>query len=505
MSFLKDKVVIVTGKSKQIYCRSFASSWSFSCHSRSVDRKTQREFVFLLYYSFYFQSLSIELKRLDYNPIRWLLVHGDISVEVDCRKLVETAIDRFQRLDVVINNAAVILKDGMYQQSLVVLDQLVASNLGSIATMNEIAVPYLSKTRGSIVNVNSLSTFLEFLRHPHAQMTKIALEQFSRHCVEIYKSEHVRVHNFDPHPYFESIFYLADYCTTYKQYLHQWSRGNVKLESEGELEKLAAQLVLLQTVNNITHGRNGNVYRIKFDRPERFNALTLEMYEEMTKTLQIANSDPNTHLTVITGNGRFYSSGNDLSNVRVVLDDRPKLAHLTEKTINAVGNTIQTFIDHEKPLIALVNGPAIGFAVTTLALCDLAVASDTATFQTPFTALGYSPEACSSYTFPRIMGHSMASEILVFGKTLSAIEAKNVNLINKILSSDTFDVESEKLIADWSKLPRESLIVNKKLIRQWSKEKLHKVNAIELELEKKRWISDESVNALRTFFNKKKN
>ncbi|KAI6194635.1 Enoyl-CoA delta isomerase 2, mitochondrial [Aphelenchoides besseyi] len=394
-----------------------------------------------------------------------------------------------------INNAAVILREGMYQQSLVILDQLMAANLGSIATLNEIAVPYLSKTRGTIVN---------FLQHPHAQMTKIALEQFSRHCAEIYKSEHVRVHNFDPRPYFDSIFYLANYCTTYKQYLHQWCRGNVWLESEARWLKCLStfnSVLFRQTINNITHGRNGNVYQIKFDRPERFNALTLEMYEEMAKILQIANSDPNTHLTVITGSGRFYSSGNDLSNVKAVLDNRSKLAHLTEMTINAVGNTIRMFIDHEKPLVALVNGPAIGFAVTTLALCDFAVASDTATFQTPFTALGYSPEACSSYTFPRIMGHTM---ILVFGKTLSAVEAKNVNLINKILPSDTFDVEFEKFITDWSKLPRESLIVNKKLLRQWSKKKLHEVNVIELELEKKRWISDESVNALKTFFNKNK-
>lgn len=92
---------------------------------------------------------------------------------------------------------------------------------------------------------------------------------------------------------------------------------------------------------------------------------------------------------------------------------------------------VDALIDIEKPLIAVVNGHAIGILVTTLGLCDLVIASNDATFQTPFSSTAQSPEGCSSYTFPKLMGTSVASLMLLFNHKLTAQEALAHGLIGK--------------------------------------------------------------------------
>lgn len=93
---------------------------------------------------------------------------------------------------------------------------------------------------------------------------------------------------------------------------------------------------------------------------------------------------------------------------------------------------VNAFIDFPHPLIAAVNGPAYGIAVTTLALCDEVHAVRAATFNTPFTALGQSPEGCSSYMFPRIMGEQAAVRVLADGWEFSAVEGKGLGFIKEV-------------------------------------------------------------------------
>ena len=89
---------------------------------------------------------------------------------------------------------------------------------------------------------------------------------------------------------------------------------------------------------------------------------------------------------------------------------------------------MNAFIEHPKPLVAVVNGPAVGVSVTVLGLFDAVYASDAAWFQTPFTHLGQSAEGCSSYTFPRIMGPGRATEMLLFNKKVRLLQNRCVVL-----------------------------------------------------------------------------
>ena len=133
------------------------------------------------------------------------------------------------------------------------------------------------------------------------------------------------------------------------------------------------------------------------NRPKCLNAINLDMMHLLPNVFKDSVDDPNTKVTVITGEGSYYSSGNDLNNFSTI-------GFTVEEAGSLLSRFVQAFLDFPKPLVAAVNGPAIGIACTTLALCDAVYCTEEATFDTPFMKIGQSPEGCSSYLFPKIMG-----------------------------------------------------------------------------------------------------
>ena len=240
---------------------------------------------------------------------------------------------------------------------------------------------------------------------------------------------------------------------------------------------------------------------IRLNRPRKYNAITWEMYGEIGELLERARRE-DVKFAVLRGTGEYYSSGNDLGNFANIPPEGPqKMAKDGEKVLKKF---VASFIDFDKPLIAVVNGPAVGIPVTTLGLCDVVFAKDSATFHTPFTSLGQSPEACSSYTFPLMMGPAKANEILLFGKKLTAVEAYDRSLVTRVISSHNFDAQIASILRDYSELPPISLRTSKQLIREIHKHKLHEINERECATLSERWVSDECITAIMNFFQRKK-
>ncbi|XP_070575750.1 enoyl-CoA delta isomerase 2-like [Ptychodera flava] len=237
---------------------------------------------------------------------------------------------------------------------------------------------------------------------------------------------------------------------------------------------------------------------ILLNRPQRKNAITMEMFAEIGSALIAAGKDPNVVIAVITGAGEYYSSGNDLANF--MHGNIQELAASGQKTVQ---DMISAFIDFPKPLIAAVNGPAIGIAVTTLALCDVVYSSDKATFHTPFTSLGQSPEGCSSILFPRIMGQAKANEVLLFGRKMTAKEALERGFVAEVFPDSQFQTEVQKRIKEYAGLPKNSLRLSKELIRGLDRELLHQVNNKEFEVLAETSTSEECLQAIMNFFAKK--
>ncbi|KAG8571626.1 hypothetical protein GDO81_011724 [Engystomops pustulosus] len=244
-----------------------------------------------------------------------------------------------------------------------------------------------------------------------------------------------------------------------------------------------------------------NITKIFLNRPEKKNAITLQMYKEIGLALDEAAKDDNTVITVLTGHGDYFCSGNDLNNfTNIPPEGKEKMASDSAVILEAF---VSKFIDFPKPLIAVINGPAVGISVTILGLFDIVYATDRATFHTPFSQLGQSPEGCSSYTFPRVMGLSKAVEVLLFNKLLTAHEACKLGLVTEVFPDATFQKEVWGRLRSYGELPKNSLVFSKQLIRDTEKEKLHAVNVQECERLKERWLSDDCMNAIISFFQKK--
>ncbi|XP_064640687.1 enoyl-CoA delta isomerase 2-like [Lineus longissimus] len=249
--------------------------------------------------------------------------------------------------------------------------------------------------------------------------------------------------------------------------------------------------------------KDGPVMNITLNRPKKKNAINYKMYDEWSGALEEASQDESVHLVVITGAGDYFCSGNDLANFANV--GPSEIASMAQKGGEILRRFVTAFIDFPKPLVGLINGPAIGVSVTTLGLYDFIYASDKATFHTPFTVLGQSAEGCSSIVFPKIMGHLKAADMLLFNKKLTAQEALDRNLVSAVFPDAVFKEQTAEIIKQMAELPKDSFKLGKVLMRDVDRDALHKANDRECMLLVERWQSSECVEAIMKFFMNKQN
>ncbi|TMW63937.1 hypothetical protein Poli38472_014642 [Pythium oligandrum] len=244
---------------------------------------------------------------------------------------------------------------------------------------------------------------------------------------------------------------------------------------------------------------------LQFNRPARHNAINREMYNAIIDALETSASQSHIKAVLLASKGATFSSGNDLSMFTPATQGQ-SFEEMAEEGAKLLERFVNAFLTYPKPIVAAVQGPAVGIAVTTLALCDLVYVSDTATFHTPFTALGQSPEACSSILFPRIMGNARANAMLLLGEKMSAQDAVQSGFCTAAFGVADFDKQvQEKVALLLSRYPN-SMKQSKALIRSPAVlAELQEVNRRECETLKKLWLSAECMDAVLKFQARKKN
>lgn len=198
------------------------------------------------------------------------------------------------------------------------------------------------------------------------------------------------------------------------------------------------------------------VLEVSIFRPDKKNALNLAMYQAMKDAIDLAEASTDVRVVVITGSRGCFTSGNDL-------------AVFAEPTaLTSYDNPIYGFMKAlslcKKPVVAAVDGVAIGIGTTLLLHCDMVIASPSAEFKLPFASLGLVPEYASSLLLPRLVGHAKASEWLMLGCSISAEEGLEAGFINHI---DDMPLERAHVLAQaLAKMPPQALRQTKALLRE---------------------------------------
>ena len=237
---------------------------------------------------------------------------------------------------------------------------------------------------------------------------------------------------------------------------------------------------------------DGGVLHLALDRPAKKNAITRAMYAALADALGRAAGDPGVRAVVLSGRGGVFTAGNDLGDF---LLDPPT------GTDSPVFRFLRAASTFPKPLLAAVDGPAVGIGTTVLLHCDLAYAAPDARFKLPFVDLGLVPEAASSLLLPRAVGPMRAAGWLLFGEAFSAADALAAGLVNEVVADPTARaLERARTLAA---KPPEAVRLTKALLRRADATAVRETMAVEGEHFTERLVSPEAQEAFTAFFEKR--
>jgi enoyl-CoA hydratase/carnithine racemase len=244
---------------------------------------------------------------------------------------------------------------------------------------------------------------------------------------------------------------------------------------------------------HIDINRQNGVLSIRMNRPDKKNALTAEMYAAMAEAIASADGDASIGATLILGVPGIFSAGNDLKDF-AAFAARGNLGQEVLSFLRAL--TIA-----EKPLVAAVDGIAVGVGTTMLMHCDYVLVSEKAKLSTPFVNLALVPEAASSLLAPRIMGHARAFEMLVMGRPFSGEQAVAAGLANAVVASDALEATAIAAAVEIAAKPREAVKLSRRMIKGSPDDILQRIDEEAL-LFAERLRSAEAQKAFMTFLNK---
>jgi len=256
----------------------------------------------------------------------------------------------------------------------------------------------------------------------------------------------------------------------------------------------------LETVNV---RRDGGASTIELNRPQALNAWNAQLGADLLAALRNAAEDDDVRAVVITGGGRAFSSGADLRDVSggdTTPDGHPNVYKTLTERYHPIMLTIR---EMRKPVVASVNGPAVGIGCSLALCCDLIIAAESAYFLLAFVNIGLAPDGGSSVFVPSRVGAARATELAMLGERLAAGEALEWGLINRVVADDQLTAATGELAARLASGPTRSYAAAKRQLNNWEYARIAEQLELEAQIQQEMAGSDDFLEGVTAFAEKR--
>ena len=218
--------------------------------------------------------------------------------------------------------------------------------------------------------------------------------------------------------------------------------------------------------------REEGIALIYLNRPDVLNALNETMKNELIHALKETEEDDNIRVMILTGRGRGFCAGADLN--RFIEVQKSDKDHKKKSRFGSI-DFPRAFIQYPKPIIAAINGPAYGFGFTVTLTCDIRLASEKAKFSCAFVRIGVTPEFCSTYFLPRLIGYGKAPELIFTARPFDAHEALEMGAVNYVFPHHRLMPEAKKMAKQIASMPPTAIQKSKEILRHGMQSTLDQV------------------------------
>jgi 2-(1,2-epoxy-1,2-dihydrophenyl)acetyl-CoA isomerase len=263
---------------------------------------------------------------------------------------------------------------------------------------------------------------------------------------------------------------------------------------------MSEQSIQLETVNVRVAGATAT---IELNRPQALNAWNVQLGADLLAALRRAAEDDTVRAVLITGAGRAFSSGADLKDVsggETTADGRPNVYKTLTERYHPIMHAIR---EVPKPVIAAVNGPAVGIGCSLALCCDLIVAAESAYFLLAFVNIGLVPDGGSSLFVPSRVGMARASELAMLGERLPAAKALEWGLINRVIADERLHAEALSLAAAMASGPTRSYAGTKRQLNSWLYPRMAEQLELEARIQQEMAASDDFLEGAMAFVEKR--